>query len=91
MQMRLLLMSQQTSVFVNFTVTLLSGNNKEEILIRFGTRQCFELMVKTKVDTINDNVVTTGRTISQQSPCAIHSASIAWIVRQEIDKKPLSQ
>ena len=48
-------------------------------------------MVKTKIDTINDNVVTTGRTISQQSPCAIYSASVARIVRQEIDKTPLSQ
>ena len=58
---------------------------------RFGTRQYFELIVKTKVDTINDNVVTTGCTISLQSPCAIYSVSVAWIVRQEIDEKPLSQ
>ena len=40
------------------------------LLVRFGTRLHFELKVITKVDTINDNVVTTGRTISKQSPCA---------------------
>ena len=39
----------------------------------------FELMVITKVDTINDDVVTTRRIISKQSPCAIYSAPIAWI------------
>ena len=48
------------------------------ILTRFGTRLHFELIVITKVDTINDNVVSTGRTISKQSPCAIYSASAAW-------------
>ena len=60
-------------------------------IFRFETRHYFELMVKTKVDTINDKVVTTGRTISQQSSCAIYSASAAWIVRLEIDKTSLSQ
>ena len=58
---------------------------------RFGTRLHFELIVITKVDTINDNVVSTGRTISKQSPCAIYSGSVAWIVRQEIEVTPLTQ
>ena len=41
-------------------------------LIRFGTRKHFEIMVIIKVDTINDNVVTTGCTISYHiDPCAI--------------------
>ena len=48
-------------------------------------------MVITKVDTINDNVVTTGRTISKQSPCAIYSAPVACIVRQEIEVTLLSK
>ena len=62
-----------------------------DMLTRFGTRLHFELIVITKVDTINDNVVSTGRTISKQSPCAIYSASAAWIVRQEIEVTPLPQ
>ena len=51
----------------------------------------FELMVITKVDTINDNVVTTGRTISKQRPCTIYSVPVACIVRQEIEVTPLSK
>ena len=61
-----------------------------EFPTRFGTRLHFELIVITKVDTINDNVVSTGRTLSKQSPCAIYSVSAAWIVRQEIEVTPLS-
>ena len=60
-------------------------------ITRFGTRLHFELKVITKVDTINDNVVTTGHTISQQSPCAIYSAPVACIVRQEVEVTPLSK
>ena len=48
-------------------------------------RQYFDFIVTIKDDTINDNVVTTGRTISKQSLCATYGASIAWIVRQEIE------
>ena len=54
-------------------------------IIRFGTRQYFDFIVIIKDDTINDNVVTTGCTLSKQSLCATYSASIAWIVRQEIE------
>ena len=61
------------------------------VIIRFGTRLHFELMVITKVDTINDNVVTTGHTISKQSPCAIYSSPVACIVCQEIEATPLSK
>ena len=59
--------------------------------IRFGMRLHFEFMVITKVDTINDKVVTTGRPISKQSPCAIYSAPVACIVRQEIEVTHLSK
>ena len=59
--------------------------------IRFGTRLHFELMVTTKVDTINDNVVISRRTISKQNPCAIYSAPVACIVGQEIEVTPLSK
>ena len=51
---------------------------------RLGTRLHFEFMVIIKDSTVND-VVTTGCTISKQSPCAIYSASIARIVRLEIE------
>ena len=61
------------------------------MIIRFGTRLHFELMVITKADTINDNLVTTGRTISKQSACAIYSAPVECIVRQEIEVTPLSK
>ena len=54
------------------------------IVNRLETRQHFEFMVIIKDNTVNDNVVTTGRTISKQSPFAIHNASVVWIVRQEI-------
>ena len=50
-----------------------------------GTRPHFEFMVIIKDSTVNNNVVTTGRTISKQSPCAFYSASIALIVRLEIE------
>ena len=59
------------------------------MIIRFGTRLHFELMVITIADTIN--LVTTGRTISKQSPCAIYSAPVECIVRQEIEVTPLSK
>ena len=61
------------------------------LIHRLRTRLHFELMVITKVDTINDNVVTTGPIISKQSPCAIYSAPVACIVRQEIEVTPLSK
>ena len=66
-------------------------STKNTIIDRFGTRPHFELIVIIQVDTINDNVVSTGRTISQQSPCAIYSASAAWIVRQEIELTTLTE
>ena len=49
-------------------------------LTRFGTRQPFDFIAKIKDGTLNDNVVTTGCTISKQSLCANYSASVAWIV-----------
>ena len=36
-----------------------------QVYIRLGTRQHFELMVIIRDSTVNDNVVTTGRTISR--------------------------
>ena len=39
-------------------------NPRHNTFSRFGTRPHFEIMVIVKVDTINDNVVTSGRTIS---------------------------
>ena len=65
--------------------------NTRTNISRFGTRLHFELMVITKVDTINDNEVTTGRTISKQSPCVIYSAPVACIVCQEIEVTPVSK
>ena len=50
-----------------------------------------QVRVKIKVDTINDNVVTTGCTISKQRPWAIYSAPVACIVRQEIEVTPLQK
>ena len=55
------------------------------MIYRLGPSQHFDFMVIIGDSTVNDNVVTTGRTISKQSPCATYSASIAWIVRQEIE------
>ena len=46
-------------------------------VVRLGTRLHFELMVIIKVDTINDNVVTTGRTISNQRAWVIYSVPVA--------------
>ena len=45
------------------------------LFTRFGTRQYFDFIVIIKDGTINDNVVTTGRTLSKQSLSAIYSAS----------------
>ena len=58
---------------------------------RLGTRQHFEFMVIMKDNAINDNVVTTGCSISKQRPWAIYSAFAACIVRQEIEVTPLTK
>ena len=42
---------------------------------QIGAKLHFELIVIIKVDIINDNVVTTGRKISNQRPLVIYSAS----------------
>ena len=47
------------------------------IISRLGTRLHFEFMVISKVDTVNDNVVSSGCTIPKQRPWIIHSASVA--------------
>ena len=60
-------------------------------LTRLGTRHHFEVIVIIKDDAIYDNVVTTGHTISKQSLSAIYSASLAWIVRWEIEWAPHSK
>ena len=55
---------------VNFV--MLSG-----LRIKLGTRLHFDFIVIIKVNTVNDNVVTTRRTISKQRPWAIYSAPVA--------------
>ena len=67
-------------------LTYIAGGSKHFLSrsIGLGMRSHFGLMVITKVDTKNDNVVITGGTISKQSPYAIYSAPVACIVRQEI-------
>ena len=55
-------------------------------LTRLGPRPHFAFIFIMKDSTVNDNVVTTGPSISKQRPCAfIYSVSIAWIVRLEIE------
>ena len=60
-------------------------------ITRLGTRKHFEFMVIIKDNTINEIVVTTGRSISKQRPWAIYSVFVACIVRQEIEVTPLTK